>query len=233
MRAALLALVIAGGLTGQLRTAAAERPARVFVIKHGDPSRIAAALRAIGLTAHVNADQRLLVVRAEPRLMSSVEEAVRRLDIPTGSPQDIELTAYVLQGSQRPGPNSDVPAVLQRAVRDLKSAFAYQSFRLLDTMLLRSRNGDTAQGQGFLSFTDTDTVHYEFRVRPSVVRAGSSRSIRVDDILFRTMLPPRYQSSNVTASVDIREGQVTVVGKTGIEGSRRALILIISGRIIE
>jgi hypothetical protein len=233
MRTVLFALVIAGGLPIQLWRAAAEMPARVFEIKRGDPGRIAAALRAIGVAADVNAEQGLLVVRAEPRLMSSVEQAVRRLDVPVGSPKNVELTAYVLQGSQQPGASSDLAPVLQPAVDQLRSAFGYKSFRLLDTMLLRSRNGDAAQGQGFLSFSDTDTAHYEFRIRPSVVHAGSRRAIRVDDLLFKTMVPPRFQLSNLAASLDIREGQIAVVGKTGIEGSRKSLILIVSGRIID
>jgi hypothetical protein len=36
-----------------------------------------------------------------------------------------------------------------------------------------------------------------------------------------------------TANLDIKEGQKVVIGKTGIEGSQSALILVATGKVVD
>jgi hypothetical protein len=56
-------------------------------------------------------------------------------------------------------------------------------------------------------------------------------TIRIDNLHFQQWM----KGTNVgfSANVDLKEGQRAVIGKTSMEGSRSAFILVASGRIVE
>lgn len=81
-----------------------------------------------------------------------------------------------------------MPAERQGVAKQLKAAFGFQGLRLLDTPVMRIRDGRPASAMG---------------------------------------------NWLIEAGVDFKEGQKVVVGKTGIEGSQKALILVVTGEAAE
>ncbi len=153
---------------------------------------------------------------------------------------------YLLEASREPpAAAASIPPDLQPTVTQLRNVFAYQNFQLLDTAVLRSRSGQMAQMNGVLSFGKDETAPYHLRLRPTVQADERTRSIRIDDLRFSTQradqpafprLPALLQKAaeaSIIADIDVKEGQKVVVGKTGLEGTQRALILVLSGKIVD
>jgi hypothetical protein len=214
-----------------------EQTSKVFEVKPGNVDHISAVLRQLLGSGSVTADSSagLLVVRTSPTMLPAIEEAVKRLDAAAVAP-NVEMTFYILQASQEPAASAAIPPELQSAVAQLKSAFGYQGFQLLDTAVIHSRVGDWAGIGGVLSFSQEESVPYNVRFRAGVQGNEQARTIRIERLNFEARVPVKNQglsSVGIQANFDVKEGQKVVVGKTGIEGNRRALILVVTGKIVD
>jgi hypothetical protein len=162
----------------------------------------------------------------------------------------VEITVYLLEASREPAPaGTIIPPDLQPTLTQLRNVFAYQNFQLLDAAVLRSRSGQMATMNGVLSFGKDESVQYGMRLRPTVQADERTRSIRIDDLQFSTEVPVgppppqpgqivplggrRRIQARITADIDVKDGQKVVVGKTGLEGTQRALILVLAGKVVD
>lgn len=224
-----------------------ELTSKVFEVKPGNVERIASALQnLLGTSDAVRTDQNLgmVVVRTQPELMPAVEQVVRRLDTAVPIPNNVEVTVYLLEASREPAPaGTSIPPDLQSTVTQLRNIFAYQNFQLLDAVVLRSRSSQRATASGSLSSAKGQPVPYQLVLRPTVQADGGTRSIRIDDLRFSARVPlttgtggQSYSSvheASINANIDVKDGQKVVVGKTGLEGTQRALILVLSGKVVD
>ena len=243
LAAALVVLSRPAQAQAQKQEPKGELVSKVFQLKHGDVNRIVSALTPLlgyGDSVKANPELKMVVVRTYKELIPAVDEVVRRLDVPTAAPANVELTVYLLQASQQAIPESAIPAELQPTIKQLKGVFAYQGFRVLDTLIMRSRAGQSAETTGVLSFGKDEASEYQFQCQPSVVSEDKTRLIRLDKLGFQTTVPynipgggRNIRRARISADVDVRKGQKVVVGKTGLEGPEKALILVVSGKVVE
>ncbi len=113
---------------------------KVFAIKHADVEAIARTLSIFPVPVHPNRELRVIGVSAPAAVMSTIEETIRRLDVPPPAPQNVELTVYLLLASDQEASASSVPAELESVVKQLKTTFAFKGFRTIDTLVVRSRD---------------------------------------------------------------------------------------------
>ena len=218
-----------------------EKIARIFELKYDNWERIWGMLRVLVGDYNMTFTDGTLVVKAERSVMPAVEEIVRRMDVPQPLAKNVELTIYLLQASQQAGIDTRMPDDLQAVIKQLRSVFAFQSFRLLDVMLLRNRSGAHAQASGVLAFDKGIPQRYNVEVQPNVSQDEKGRLIRLNRLNVNTRVPisgpsdrPQgFEQASINSNLDIREGQKVVVGKTGIEGSDKALILVVSGKVVD
>jgi hypothetical protein len=236
-------LVLAAALSAPGLWAQAEKPAqqkdqpaqaiRVFTVKPGNLDRVWGAVRMIAGQNYVTSDPETgtLVVRTNQDLMPAIEQVVKQLDTTAVSSKNVELTFYILEGSRDPMPNSGaLPAELQSTVNQLKTVFAFQSFRLLDTAVIRGRDGRDLTVAGQLPIVGTG--QYQLRLRPSLPVDAKPPVIRIDRLHYYNA-GAGSSSVSFEAEVDIREGQKVVIGKAGIGTNQNALILVATGKIVE
>lgn len=219
---------------------------KVFAIKHADVDAIARTLRIFTSGVDANRELRVIGIRAPAALMPTIESTIRRLDVPPPTPQNVELTVYLLLASdQEPGA---MPPELEGVVKQLKTTFTFKGFRTIDTLVVRSRDKQGADVKGLAKF-DTDIPNpstYGFAYRAaSILSDEKGRSIRLDGLRFSARIVVKKQSevSSVVGydaldagfgtDVDVREGQKVVVGKAAIGGTNSALILVITAKVLE
>ena len=251
MKTAVL-VVVAAALTAGLRAQApkpeevekaaqSSQPSaiRVFTVRPGNFDRIWGAVRMIANEHSVSMDRdtNTLVVRAGQDVMPAIEQIVRQLDSAAAQSKNVELTFYILQGSREALPDAGpLPAELESTIGQLRSVFAFQGFRLLDTALIRGRDTREASVSGQLMMMKNQStpapVQYHLWLQPSIVADAKPPVIRIDRLRYSNNLPDA-PPVGFDASVDIREGQKVVIGKTGMGGGQSALILIAIGRIVE
>jgi len=223
-----------------------EQVRKVFQIKHTDVDRLAQVLRIFG-NIHADRDLRVIAVVTSPSILPIIEDTIHRLDVPPPAPQNVELTVYLLLASDN-GVGS-VPPELEGVAKQLKTTFAFKGLHTIDTLVVRSRDKQSADVKGLAKF-DTDIPNpstYSFAYRAATILSDEKgRSIRLDGLRFGARVIVKQQSeasSSVVGysaidagfgtDVDVREGQKVVVGKAAVGGSNTALILVITAKILE
>lgn len=177
----------------------------------------------------------ILSLRAPQELMSAIEDAVKRLDVPQMGPRSVELIVHVLVGSDQDESLRQVPASLKPVVDQLKGVLSYKQFYILDTLLsntIESRrvslNGDA---RGLITSTAQGgprDVPYSFQADLSIGNAEPApAAVRLSNMRFNftSTLP-----LNISTDVDIPPGKQVVVGRA--TAGDRAFILVVSARVL-
>src|SRR5574342_757077 len=145
MRNAILSAILALTLVPAMAQEK-EQVTKIIEVRNLDVRELPPLLLPFGAAIQFSLPLRRLVVSGRPETVAAVEEAVRRMDVPAPAPKNIEITAYILMASAQPG--GSVPPELEGVTKQLKNLFSYQGFRLLDTMVLRVRDGESGEASG-------------------------------------------------------------------------------------
>lgn len=210
-------------------------PVRVFQVKYADVNRLANVFSAFGVQVHRDENLKILSVRAPREILDAIDEALKRLDIPSPPDRNIDLTVYLLIGSLQGTPSDALPKDLEPVIKQLKTVFNYQGFRLLDTLLMRDREGEGGgvNGAVVLGVRDTPANPYSFRIGSATITSdGKERLIRINRLQFSLSTGGTSQVG-VDTGIDIREGQKVVVGKANFGNSDNALILVLTAKLVE
>jgi hypothetical protein len=201
----------------------------VVEVKNGDVNRIASVVTGIGANVRADPTLRVIAVSGDVGSVNAIEEAIKRMDVPPAPVRNVELTLYLLYASAQEVPGASVPADLESTVRALRGEFPYKSYRLLDSNILRARDGERVQASGTLP---AGRGTYDFQYFKGTISGQTPRILRIDNLSLTVTLDGRAQ---ITTNLDAREGQKTVVGKTNVGGSAEdaAVFLVISPKIIE
>jgi hypothetical protein len=236
---------------------ASEDTLRVIELKSANARSVAEGLGAVtGGMASVTASGNSIIVRGNAESVRTVEEAVLKLEAAAaaynatrGAPADavnVELTVHLLYGSAEEALAGEaLPQDLEPTVRQLRSLFPYKSYQILDSLLLRGREGQDTFASGALPMKDQYQT-YRFRYRPSVARplGEAPRMVHLSnlDLQLRLSLGTRrnaegvmedqWADSQISTSLDAREGQKTVVGKSNVARTEDAIILVVTPRVV-
>jgi hypothetical protein len=202
------------------------------MLKYADARNVANVLAVFGYGIKADRDMRVVAVSAPAEAMSAIEDAVKRLDVPTAAPKDIDLVVYLVVASEQSSADGGLPPELQPVAGELKKIFSYKSFRLLDSILLRTQPGNRATASGTIApIGDAKTMMYNFEVQPSGVSEDSNgRLIRLDNL--NLSMSGGDRNGGIRTEITVREGQRVVVGKSNI-GAGGSLILVVTAKVAE
>lgn len=228
---------------------------KVLEIKYADVQRLANILQVFGVRIQFDTNSKVISVSGDRASVQAFEDAVRRLDVPPPATKNIELTVYIVGASQQAGKSGAAPAELDAVIKQLKSIFGLQSFRMLDTLAIRTRDGQGATSSSMARVSDnapanTPLARFEINIRSASIQPQEGgRSVRLDRLLFNARIPVapaggsqndiaiptqwQYMDAGITTDVDLREGQKVVVGKSSIGGSSEAMILVLVAKVVE
>jgi len=238
-------LLIALACTGMLL--AQDRVQKVITIRNGNLGAISRTLHDLipgNAGVLVTNDNEHLVLSGSKEQVAAFEEIIKQLDVPQAPEQNIQTTVYMVVAT--PAPSSGVmPSELDSVVTQLKSLFPYKGYRLLDSFILRSRNGQGAEASGFVPSAQSaaSQMIYQSRFsRATVDTSYKGRTIRYNGLKLGMRVPTptgaggqvNYLDVGINTDVDVPEGKKVVVGKTSaVEGPDSALILVISAKVVD
>ena len=211
---------------------------RTIDVKNAEVVSIIDTLRAIakanGTTMAPDLANRLIILSGDPDRVAELEGLIHRLDVPPPASQrvSVELTAYLLVAGEDEGVGQPVPAQLEPALAQLRKTFTYKSYQLLDTLWMRNRVGRKAETTGIFPRSEAaargrSSSGYTFSCSIShVTHDGKGDVIHLDNVDIIT------GSGRIETNIDIRPGQMVVVGKTSYEGDQ-AMIAVLSARIVD
>jgi len=215
---------------------------RVFILKYADPGQLKNLLSDYGASIRANLEMHALAVsNSSPETMAAIEDAIKRLDVPPPAAQNIELTVYYLIGSDNENSGGVLPKDLDSVATQLKNAFPFKTYRLLDALELRTRAGKGADGSGSPgpNAAGLGATVTQFHMNSASVSTDGS-SVRIDNMKAGVKLPVAkanteggysYVDLGVNADVDIKPGQKVVVGHLSI-GQNQALFLVLMARVV-
>lgn len=141
--------------------------------------------------------------------------------------------------------NIKLPSELQPVVKQLKSVFPnYQGFRLLETLVMRTREGSDAEVNGVAPSGKEGLPPsiYNFKFRSARITSDEKgRVVWLERMRLGVRVPIQtgvnmqfnYQDTGISADVDVREGQKVVVGKANLQGPDKALFLVLAAKVTD
>jgi hypothetical protein len=192
-----------------------------------------------GRDLQVDADDRLhwIAVRGPADMVAAFEEAVKKLDV---APLGFELTVYLVAAT--PQAADHLPDALASTAKQLHGVFAYKGYDLLDSFVLRGRDGQGTNGPGASAEGTIKTSTYSFRYNRAAVLDGTPKIVSLQNLNLQIRTPDgrfdehgnaRYKSAGVNTDIDIRDGQKVVVGKSDVNNGESPLILVVTAKVVE
>ncbi len=260
---ALLPLSTAFAQQNQTQTKQTESPwvdfsgfkGKIFDIKNRDPRELVQILQPLGsgfkgAEMKSNGEYKTITVRDFPENIATIEEAIKRLDVPPPPkpPEplrptlpDIEIFAYVLIASNGEGDGTAPPPALADVIKQLQVTLNYKSYQLLTSIVQRTNyeNGEI-DASGTAELPDKSLIgKYVLRmiINPGGRQAVSSQ-IALSKLLFQMEgfkeLIDRtvgVGNTNITTRLSVRDGEKVVVGTASLRD--KAVILVLTTRVLK
>jgi hypothetical protein len=211
-----------------------EKIQKLVTLKYADPQSVASLLRNFGVDLQVDNRMKVIALSGQRNRVTTAEDAIKQLDVPSAGQKDIDLTVYFVVGSDLSNvTGSPIPKELDSTVATLKSTFPFKNYVMLDVLSLRTRSGVNADASGQLSGNRIT----DFRVR-SASLDGDGGMIRLDNLKAGLRVPigtaenMQYIDTGITTDVvDVKEGQKLVVGRSSLYGPDTALFLVLIAKM--
>ncbi|HKE25832.1 MAG TPA: secretin N-terminal domain-containing protein [Bryobacteraceae bacterium] len=208
----------------------------LIMLKYTNPAALSNLIRPYNVNFSFNEEMKVMTLSGPADAVDAVAAMIKQLDVP---PKDIELTIYYMIGSE--GENalgSAPPKELEPVVTQLRNAFTFKNYRLLDVLVIRTRTGQQASsaanlGTVTLANGNNHIINANFVLRSATIAPDGS-TVRLDGMRneLRWPVTDQYTSTlSLNTDVDIREGQKVVVGRLGISHDQ-ALFLVLTAKVV-
>jgi len=225
----------------QLKIEAAERAQReserhaweikMFTIKNAISNSTLQALCIFRIEVVNQPALHMVQVRAPKELMSAVEDAIKRFDVPPPVQvvKSIELTGYLLVALDMPDPKfQPLPATLRPVGDQLAGILPSNATLVLaDTIVLRGLDRQSLNASGFI----------DFNINSASIRDGSGMSVvHLQQLLVRYVIDGASGNQvRLETNIDIPPNAQVVVGKAtpSRPGPIRAVVLVMTAKTLD
>jgi hypothetical protein len=223
---------------------------KVLEVKHREPRTLISILQPLGsgfkgAELKANSEFKIITVRDFPENIATIEEALKRLDVPmptkvaeTPKP-DVEIYGYVLIASQGDATGSEYPKAIEDVVKQLQANLSFKNYRLLTPIVQRTKLGSLwVNSVGTSALPDKSiTANYEFSIREVVSDDSANNSsivLNTVELKFTGQNSPDGQNpgnAKLSTNLRIRDGEKVVVGTASLRD--KALILVLTTKVLK
>ena len=244
---AALALCASGAFGEEKQVPESEWASKMIKLEHINPSSVYDLFRRLPGNLQTDSELGLMVVYGPPSTLEFVEEAVKQLDMPSGSEnRNVEITAYLVGASRGGDSGSKAPPLLRPVFDQLRERFPYQGYRLLETtaLRLRPRPQEPSRISGLISdlaVEGASPASYEFSVRLNAIQSTSSgHTISAGYVWLEAKIPVRtsagslnYSQIQIQTQMNLPAGKTIVVGKAGVQGVVDGIFLVLQANVVD
>jgi hypothetical protein len=228
---------------------------KIFDIKNRDPRELVQILQPLGsgfkgAIMQSNSEYRTITVRDFPENIATIEEAIKRLDVPLppkppqplrpASP-DIEVVAHVLITSDNESTGNSSPPALTDVIKQLQTTLNYKGYQLLTSIVQRTRSDNgSIEAKGTLVLPEkslTGIYHLIVKnIRPEPVSQLDYSQIGLGRLEFylegiNEVENRRFGETTIITSLSVRDGERVVVGTASLKD--KAVILVVTIKILK
>lgn len=215
----------------------------VFDVKYRDATMLAQVLRNLGsgfkgATVQSNSEFKTITVRDFPENLATMEEVIKRLDVPAAPRANIELHMHVLIASNAAGGGSDMPAELRDVLTQLRGTLNYRNYELAASVVQRLTATDrllqgsgTAEVPSGTSGTPNVSMPYEYYINNVSMTQDVSGgpNMRISEFSFSTVSDK--DRARIQTALNLRDGEKVVVGTASLRS--RALVIVLTARLVK
>jgi hypothetical protein len=213
---------------------------KVVHIRYARAEAVKDMLLLGGVHCSANNGLKALILYGAPAQVSNAEEAIKELDVPTqdDAARDVEIKVYVIGATSKAPVETASSPEIEPVLRQLKAVFPYSSYQLLDSSIVRAREGHGAGSKGLLKnfpdgqtgFLNAYTISCDLEPRSA---GEGDRTIRFNRFGFSTGVPNSDLHVSVETNLDVQNDQKVVVGNTNIDGGNSALFVVVSAKFVQ
>lgn len=172
-----------------------------------------------------------LVIEDIPEVMAKLLLILKEIDV---RPADLQFTVELILGSLKSAEKRDIDNELlsDPVITELRGLLKYKSFKLLDSSIIKVQDTERSSqrmGGGGKSF--------KLSLYPRYIKEDKDDILQVELRLAEHMGINREGKETTLTLIDttltLKNGERTVVGVSKLDGGDKALILIVSGRVIK
>lgn len=215
---------------------------RIFEVKYRDPNSLLNALYQLGsghkgAAMSANSDFKTITVRDFPENIATVEEALKRLDVPAAPRPNIEVHMHVLIASNAGGPATEVPADLKDVLAQLRGTLNYRTYDLAASIVQRLTETPRAlQGSGTAELPHTtggpdSSMPYEYYISNISLMQNPTGPPSVQIAEFNFATREKEHAARVQTSLNLRDGEKVVVGTATLRN--RALVIVLTAKLVK
>ncbi len=234
MKRLIVLSMLAAAALAQDQPKPSEATQKLVTLRYADPNQVRALLQRYPATINYPGSGRVVALRGTAKEIEVTEDAIKQLDV---QPKNVELTVYFVIGTNQGNPTgNDIPQDVENVVAQLRKAFAFKNYRMLDALTIRTRSGIGAETTGVLDTSNVPRLT-QFRIRGANVSEDGSM-IRIDRLKAGLRIPTpgkegtTYLDTGLETDVDVKVGQKVVVGRSSLAGPDTALFLVLSATVI-
>jgi hypothetical protein len=217
---------------------------KVFEVRYREPNSLVGVLKQLGsgfkgATISASSEFKTITARDFPENLTTIEEAIKRLDVPTAPRPNIELHMHVLVASNSAASGTEVPAELKDVLAELRGTLNYKTYELAASVVQRlTETPRGLQGSGTAELpsgnpgTGNLAVPYEYFINSVTLVPGptGSMSVQINEFTFTAVLGERDRA-RVQTALNLRDGEKVVVGSATIRN--RALIVVLTVKLLK
>jgi hypothetical protein len=229
-------------LTGMFLSLYGQQPAKpelkkeIIQVKYFRTYRAAELLRPYASQygkIQVLDERNALIIEDTPEVIEKLLSMLKELDV---KPLDIQFSADLILGSLETflGATGDEVKELMSdpVIKELNSLLKYKSFKRLDSSIIKVQDNTSAYqrigGSG---------ISLQLGIRPRFIKEEKADAFLVEINLFQSKgmwtEGKEATSSLLGTTLTLKSGERTVVGVSKLDGGDKALILILSGKVIK
>ena len=211
---------------------------KLVTLRNMEPRAVESMVQMFGVHINSHNQMKIMAISGQAENVAAAEAAIKQLDV---APKDIDLTVYFVVGGDQPTmAGGAVPQDLRDVITQLKGAFSFKEYKMLDVLTLRTRAGSSAETSGILNMNNPPRMS-QFSIRNTSMSEDGT-TIRIDRMHAGLRIPisvaspqknTEYINSGIDQDVDVKEGQKVVVGRSSLEGPQQALFLILTAHVIQ
>jgi len=172
-----------------------------------------------------------LVIEDIPEVMAKLLMILKEIDV---RPADLQFTVELILGSLQDQEKKDIDKDLlsDPVIKELKDLLRYKSFKLLDSSIIKvqdtERSSQRMGGEG---------KSFKLSFHPRYIKEDKDDILQIE-LRLAEHLGINQEGKEMTltlidTTLTLKNGERTVVGVSKLDGGDKALILIVSGRVIK
>ncbi|MCK4645403.1 MAG: hypothetical protein KAU46_04040 [Candidatus Aminicenantes bacterium] len=189
---------------------------------------------------YINDELNVVTIQDVPEIIDKMLSLLKELDV---KPVDILFTVDLILGSMNPGQEKtqDKKLASDPVIKELKRVLNYKYFKRVDTSILRVQDGRYSEQR-----IGGDGLDFELRLTPRHVKEEKKDTFQLG-VRLRQRIEARRETAKginriiegareidlISTTLAIKSGERTVIGVSRLDGGDKALILIISGKIVK